>query len=86
MFTGIIKNTGKVLKILKKNKGFELEIYSNLTYSKKDIGTSIAVNGVCLTLVKCVKKSLFFLSLIRHSKSLILNILKKIALLILRDH
>jgi riboflavin synthase len=60
MFTGIIKNTGKVLKILKKNKGFELEIYSNLTYSKKDIGTSIAVNGVCLTLVKCVKKSLFF--------------------------
>ena len=60
MFTGIIKNTGKVLKIFKKNKGFELEIYSNLTYSKKDIGTSIAVNGVCLTLVKCVKKSLFF--------------------------
>lgn len=60
MFTGIIKNTGKVLKILKKNKGFELEIYSNLTYSKKDIGTSIAVNGVCLTLVKYVKKSLFF--------------------------
>ena len=61
MFTGIIKNTGKVLKILKKNKGFELEIYSNLTYSKKDIGTSIAVNGVCLTLVKmCKKKFIFF--------------------------
>ena len=60
MFTGIIKNTGKVLSILKQNKGFVLEIFSNLPHSKKDIGTSISINGVCLTLAKFSKKKLFF--------------------------
>ena len=60
MFTGIIKNTGKVLSILKQNKGFVLEIFSNLPHSKKDIGTSISINGVCLTLTKFSKKKLFF--------------------------
>jgi riboflavin synthase len=60
MFTGIIKNKGKVVSIVKKNKGYEVKITSNLVFSKKNIGTSISINGVCLTLTKYLKKNLFF--------------------------
>ena len=60
MFTGIIKNKGKVVSIAKKNKGYEVKINSNLVFSKKNIGTSISINGVCLTLTKFLNKNLFF--------------------------
>ena len=60
MFTGIIKNKGKVVSIVKKNKGYEVKINSNLVFSKKNIGTSISINGVCLTLTKFFSKNLFF--------------------------
>jgi len=60
MFTGIIKNKGKVVSIVKKNKGYEIKINSNLVFSKKNIGTSISINGVCLTLTKFLNKNLFF--------------------------
>ena len=60
MFTGIIKNKGKVASIVKKNKGYEVKINSNLVFSKKNIGTSISINGVCLTLTKFLNKNLFF--------------------------
>lgn len=63
MFTGIIKNKGKVVSIVKKNKGYEVKINSNLVFSKKNIGTSISINGVCLTLTKFLNKNLsFFIS------------------------
>lgn len=60
MFTGIIKNKGKIVSIVKKNKGYEVKITSNLVFSKKNIGTSISINGVCLTLTKYLNKNLFF--------------------------
>ena len=60
MFTGIIKNKGKVVSIVKKNKGYEIKINSNLVFSKKNIGTSISINGACLTLTKFLNKNLFF--------------------------
>ena len=60
MFTGIIKNKGKVVSIVKKNKGYEVKINSNLVFSKKNIGTSISINGICLTLTKFLNKNLFF--------------------------
>ena len=60
MFTGIIKNKGKVLSIVKKDKGYEFKISSNLVFSKKNTGTSISINGVCLTLTKFSNKNLFF--------------------------
>jgi riboflavin synthase len=60
MFTGIIKNTGKIVNIRKINRGFEIEILSNFVLKKKDIGTSISVNGACLTLTKFIKKKIFF--------------------------
>ena len=60
MFTGSIKNKGKVVSIVKKDKGYEFKISSNLFFSKKNIGTSISINGVCLTLTKFLNKNLFF--------------------------
>ena len=60
MFTGIIKSTAKIVSNTKKPKGYELVILSDLKCSKKDIGSSISVNGVCLTLTSFIKKKLFF--------------------------
>lgn len=56
MFNGIIKNCGKITKIISRKKGLDIYINSNLNFSKKDIGTSVACDGVCLTLVDYKKK------------------------------
>ena len=61
MFTGIIKSLGRIEKINKFDSKLELwvEVDSDI-WNRTDIGDSIAVNGVCLTLVKkdSKKKSL----------------------------
>ncbi len=60
MFNGIIYHVG-VTKILKKQKkSILLGIESNLKLNKKEIGSSISCNGVCLTLEKIKQKLLFF--------------------------
>ena len=51
MFNGIIFNQGKIKKIIKRKKGSNLFLKSNLKLSKKDLGVSICCDGVCLTLV-----------------------------------
>ena len=51
MFNGIIFNQGKIKKIIKRKKGSNLFLKSNLKLSKKDIGISICCDGVCLTLI-----------------------------------
>ena len=55
MFNGIIYNTGKVISIEKTKKSIFIGIFSNTTFKKKDVGSSISCNGVCLTLVKIYK-------------------------------
>ena len=63
MFNGIIYNQGVVSKIKKRSKGINLFIKSNLKIWKKDIGLSIACDGVCLTLISCKSKIMeFYLS------------------------
>lgn len=52
MFSGIIKNTGKISKIYKKNNNCIIEIISNIKFSKTEIGSSISCSGTCLTLEK----------------------------------
>ena len=52
MFTGIIKHTGKINKINKRNNNCILEVYSKIKFSKSEIGTSISCSGTCLTLEK----------------------------------
>ena len=63
MFNGIILNQGIVRKILKRQKGINIFIFSNIKVSKKDIGMSICCDGVCLTLVSLRNKVMeFYLS------------------------
>jgi len=63
MFNGIIFKQGKVVKISKRKKGINVYIYSKLKISKKDIGMSIACDGVCLTLINISNKLMeFYLS------------------------
>ena len=63
MFNGIIYKKGLVTKILKRPKGINIFVKSNLTLKKSDIGVSVACDGVCLTLIT-IKKNImeFYLS------------------------
>ena len=51
MFNGIIYNQGTITKILKRPMGLNIFVKSKLKLSSKDIGLSVACDGVCLTLV-----------------------------------
>tara|TARA_B100001057_G_scaffold86033_1_gene81918 strand:- start:4498 stop:5091 length:594 start_codon:yes stop_codon:yes gene_type:complete len=76
MFNGIIFNQGKIKKIIKRPKGINIFVKSNLKLSKKDIGLSVACDGVCLTLISYKSKLMeFYLSkeTINRSKFKYLN-------------
>ena len=63
MFTGIIKNTGKISKIYKNNNNCIIEILSKIKFSKSEIGSSVSCSGTCLTLEKYKKNlSKFYIS------------------------
>jgi len=49
MFNGIIKNTGKISKIYKKNNNCFIVIFSKMKFTKNEIGSSISCSGACLT-------------------------------------
>ena len=51
MFNGIIFNKGQITKISKRPKGINIFVKSNLRLNNKDIGVSVACDGVCLTLI-----------------------------------
>ena len=63
MFNGIIFNKGTIKRIIKRKKGINIFIKSDLKLSKKEIGVSISCDGVCLTLIT-IKKDImeFYLS------------------------
>ncbi len=63
MFNGIIFNIGSITKVLKRPKGINIFIKSDLKLSMRDIGVSIACDGVCLTLISIKNKIMeFYLS------------------------
>ena len=63
MFNGIIKNTGKVVRIHKNKNEYLININSSIKFSKDEIGSSISCSGVCLTLVNFKQKiSKFYIS------------------------
>ena len=83
MFNGIIYNQGIITKIIKRPKGLNIFVKSNLKVSKKDIGLSVACDGVCLTLISYKSKIMeFYLSkeTIIRSKFKFLKIKDKINL------
>ena len=59
MFSGIIENVGMITNINTEKKGMSLVLLIDPPY-KIEIGTSIAINGVCLTLEKVNDTSHFF--------------------------
>jgi riboflavin synthase len=83
MFNGIIFYQGVVSKISKRPKGINIFIKSNLKLSKKNLGVSIACDGVCLTLIGIDKNiAEFYLSneTIKRSKFKFLKINDRINL------
>ena len=60
MFNGIILNTGIVRNITRKKNSTYVEIQTNISIKKKDIGSSICCDGVCLTVEKVFKNKIFF--------------------------
>ena len=63
MFNGIIFNKGLISKISKRSKGINIFVKSNLKLNNKDIGVSVACDGVCLTLITVKKRIMeFYLS------------------------
>ena len=60
MFNGIIYNIGKIVFLDKNKKSIKLGIRTSLTLKKKEIGSSISCNGVCLTVTKIQKNIIFF--------------------------
>ena len=63
MFNGIIFNKGLITKISKRSKGVNIFVKSDLKLKNKDIGVSVACDGVCLTLITIKNKIMeFYLS------------------------
>ena len=83
MFNGIIFNQGVIKKIIKRDKGINIFLNSNLKLTKKDIGVSVSCDGVCLTLIDIKNRLMeFYLSneTIQRSKFKFLKVNDKINL------
>ena len=83
MFNGIIFNQGSITKIVKRSKGINIFVKSNLKLTKKDIGVSVSCDGVCLTLITLTRTVMeFYLSdeTIQRSKFKFLKVQDKINL------
>jgi len=60
MFTGIVKEIGKVKKVVKSSSSIKLGIESVIVSPEAGASDSISVNGVCLTLTSKNKNLLLF--------------------------
>ncbi|NWF91059.1 MAG: riboflavin synthase [Ignavibacteriaceae bacterium] len=59
MFTGLVEEKGKVIKKNKTGDGYQFEIEAKKIMEDLDIGSSVSVNGCCLTVVKKTQNSFF---------------------------
>ncbi len=57
MFTGIIEEVGAVLAVRRNGANSDLVIQANTVLEGTNIGDSISVNGICLTVTKIDRKS-----------------------------
>ncbi len=60
MFTGIIETTGLIRDLQHVHAGALLTLSAPLFSSELKVGDSVAVNGVCLTAVRCIGDSFSF--------------------------
>ncbi|MCK9431749.1 MAG: riboflavin synthase [Candidatus Omnitrophica bacterium] len=66
MFTGIVEELGRVEKISPRTGVVFLEVAAEKTLTDTKIGDSIAVNGVCLTVVK-IGRGIFGFEMMRRT-------------------
>jgi riboflavin synthase len=52
MFTGLVEEKGELIQKIKTGEGFQLIIKASKVIEDLNIGSSISVNGCCLTVVK----------------------------------
>ena len=52
MFTGLIEEIGKIQEIKPKTNGIEIKVSAQKVLEDSQIGDSIAINGVCLTITE----------------------------------
>ncbi|TDQ41590.1 riboflavin synthase [Aureibacillus halotolerans] len=57
MFTGIIEEIGHVLHLTKETHSCSLTIAANTVLTETELGDSISVNGVCLTVIEIMDTS-----------------------------
>ena len=57
MFTGLIEEKGKLINKIKTGEGLKLVLSAKKVFDDLNIGSSISVNGVCLTVVELDKDS-----------------------------
>lgn len=60
MFTGLIEEVGKIKSIIPKRDGLTLSVEAKKVIEDTKLGDSIAVNGVCLTVVKIESNSFIY--------------------------
>src|SRR5437660_11750843 len=60
MFTGIVEEIGTVRGVARKGDVTRLEVAAALTLQGSDLGASVAVSGVCLTVIACAQDGLAF--------------------------
>ncbi|MDH7514504.1 MAG: riboflavin synthase [Bacteroidota bacterium] len=53
MFTGIVETCGKIISIFPFGKGKRIEVSMEKALNELSPGESVAINGVCLTVVTC---------------------------------
>ena len=73
MFNGIIFNRGLITGISKRAKGINIFVKSDLKLKNKDIGVSVACDGVCLTLITIKIRLWNFIFQMKQSKDQSLN-------------
>jgi len=76
MFTGIVEETGKIGRITQRAGIIQLEINAQKTLLDTKVGDSIAVNGVCLTVVSRGSNSVSFEVMDTTGKDTNLGLLK----------
>lgn len=57
MFTGLVEEKGKLAEMIPQGEGFRLKFNAKVVMDDLQIGSSCAVNGVCLTVVELDKNS-----------------------------
>ena len=66
MFTGIIEETGELIEIIDTGEFRTIRIQGNSVFDDLTLGSSIAVNGVCLT-VRSISRNVFSAEMSRET-------------------